>query len=90
MWQVSTRNFGFNAGTDNAIKEAAKLMLIGTKTVSLTYDYITNPFEIQLNTPWYETLGADANQIGQSSTILLEAVQRAKPIGVLLTHVMTA
>ena len=90
VWQVSTRNFGFNAGTDNAIKEAAKLMLIGTKTVSLTYDYITNPFEIQLNTPWYETLGADANQIGQSSTILLEAVQRAKPIGVLLTHVMTA
>lgn len=90
VWQVSTRNFGFNAGTDNAIKEAAKLMLIETKTVSLTYNYVTNPFQIQINTAWYETLGADVSQIGQSSTILLEAVQRAKPIGVVLTHVMTA
>lgn len=90
VWQVSTRNFGFNAGTDNAIKEAAKLMLIDTKTVSLTYNYVTNPFQIEINTAWYETLGADAGQIGQSSTILLEAVQRAKPIGVVLTHVMTA
>lgn len=90
VWQVSTRNFGFNAGTDNAIKEAAKLMLINTKTVSLTYNYVTNPFQIQINTAWYETLGADVSQVGQSSTILLEAVQRAKPIGVVLTHVMTA
>lgn len=89
-WQVSTRNFGFNAGTDNAIKEAAKLMLVGEKTVSLLYDYVTTPFEIEIRTPWYETLGADETKIGQSSSILLEAVQKAKPIGVLLTHVMTA
>lgn len=89
-WQVSTRNFGFNAGTDNAIKEAAKLMLIGTKTVSLSYDYVTNPFAVEIRTPWYETLGADVSQVGQSSSILLEAVQKAKPAGVLLTHVMTA
>lgn len=89
-WQVETRNFGFNAGTDSAIKEAAKLMLVGEKTVLLSYDYVNNPFEIEIQTPWYETLGADESQVGQSSSILLEAVQRAKPVGVVLTHVMTA
>lgn len=89
-WQVETRNFGFNAGTNNAIIEAAKLMLVGEKTVVLSYDYISNPFEIEIQTPWYETLGADESNIGESSDILLEAVQAAKPIGVLLTHVMTA
>lgn len=89
-WQVRTRSFGFNAGTNSAIIEAAKLMLVGEKTVSLSYDYITNPFEIEIQTPWYETLGADETQIGSASDILLEAVQRAKPIGVVLTHVMTA
>lgn len=89
-WQVETRNFGFNAGTNNAIIEAAKLMLVGDKTVSLSYNYVSNPFEIEIQTPWYETLGADESNIGDSSNILLEAVQAAKPIGVLLTHVMTA
>lgn len=89
-WQVSTRHFGFDAGTNEAIIEATKLMLTGDKTVSLVYDYIANPFEIEIQTPWYETLGADDTQIGQSSQLVLEAVQRAKPIGVLLTHVMTA
>ncbi len=89
-WQVSTGSFGFNAGTTSAIEDSVKLMLIGNKTVNLDYDYSTSPFEIEIQTPWYETIGADETKIGESSILVLEAVQRAKPIGVLLTHVMTA
>lgn len=89
-WQVRTRSFGFNAGTDYAIKEAAKLMLVGEKTIFLSYDYVSNPFQIEIQTPWYETIGADETQIGLSSDLIIEAVQRAKPVGVALTHIMTA
>lgn len=89
-WQVYTRAYGFSAGTNNALIEAAKLMLVGDQTVSLSYDYVTTPFEIEIQTPWYETLGADETQIGESSHLVIEAIQRAKPIGVLVTHVMTA
>lgn len=89
-WQISTGSFGFNAGTTSAIEDSVKLMLIGNKTVNLDYDYSTNPFEIEIQTPWYETLGADETKIGESSVLVMEAVQRAKPVGVLLTHVMTA
>ncbi len=88
-WQVSTRNFGFNAGTTEAIEEAAKLMLIGEKTVSLVYDYASEPFVIDIQTPWYETLGGDESLVGTSSQLVLEAAAKAKPIGVLLTHTMT-
>jgi hypothetical protein len=90
QWQVSTRNFGFNAGTTEAIEEAAKLMLVGEKTVSLSYDYTSQPFVIDIQTPWYETLGGDESLIGESSQLVLEAAAKAKPIGVLLTHTMTA
>jgi len=67
-WQVSTGSFGFNAGTTSAIEDSVKLMLIGNKTVNLDYDYSTNPFEIEIQTPWYETLGADETKIGESNT----------------------
>ena len=89
-WQVDTRAYGFSAGTNRALIDAAKLMLIGDQTVSLSYDYVAAPFEIEIQTPWYETLGADETQIGESSHLVIEAIQRAKPIGVLVTHVMTA
>jgi hypothetical protein len=89
QWQVETQSFGFKAGTTQAIEEAVKLMLVGDKTVSLIYDYSIHPFEITIETPWHETIGGDESMIGESSSLVLEAVQKAKPIGVKLTHVMT-
>lgn len=89
-WQLTTKNYGFNAGTTNSVIEAAKLMMIGEKTVTAIYDYVANPFEIELQTSWTETLGAEESQIGEPSPLLLEAVRRTKPLGVLLTHVLTA
>lgn len=89
-WQIDNGYYGINAGSDNALKESAKLMLIGTKTVSLEYDYSTSPFEINVVTRWDETLGGDVALIGQSSHLVLEAVSKARPLGVLVTHEMVA
>jgi hypothetical protein len=89
-WQIDNGYYGINAGTDTALMESAKLMLIGTKTVSLEYDYSTSPFEINILTRWDETLGADVSLIGQSSPLLLEAVAKARPLGVLVTHELVA
>ena len=65
-------------------------MLIGTKTVSLEYDYSTSPFEINILTRWDETFGGDEPLIGQSSPLVLEAISKARPLGVLVTHEMVA
>jgi len=89
-WQIDNGYYGINAGTDTAIKESAKLMLIGTKTVSLEYDYSTSPFEINVLTRWDETFGADVSLIGQSSDLVLEAIAKARPLGVLVTHELVA
>ena len=89
-WQIDNGYYGINAGSDNALKESAKLMLIGTKTVSLEYDYSTSPFEINVVTRWDETFGGDVSLIGQSSPLVLEAVAKARPLGVLVTHEMVA
>jgi hypothetical protein len=89
-WQVDNAYYGRNSGSKNALIEAAKLMLIGTKTVELEFDYAVNPFEITLTTIWNETIGADETLIGESSSVLLEAVNAAKPLGVKLSHVMLA
>lgn len=89
-WQIDNGYYGINAGSDDALIESAKLMLIGTKTVSLEYDYSTSPFEINVVTRWDETFGGDESSIGQSSPLVLEAVAKARPLGVLVTHEMVA
>jgi hypothetical protein len=88
-WQIDNAYYGRNSGSKNALINAAKLMLIGFKNVELEYDYAINPFEITLTTFWFETIGADETMIGNSSSVLLEAVNAAKPLGVKLSHIMT-
>jgi hypothetical protein len=89
-WQIDNGYYGINAGTDTALIESTKLMLTGTKTVSLEYDYSVSPFEINILTRWDETIGADESLIGESSNFVIEAVSKARPLGVLVTHEMVA
>jgi hypothetical protein len=89
-WQIDNGYYGINAGSDDALIESAKLMLVGTKTVSLEYDYSTSPFEINVVTRWDETFGGNESLIGQSSPLVLEAVSKARPLGVRVTHEMVA
>jgi hypothetical protein len=86
-WQLDTGYYGKNAGTLNALTEAAKLQLINTKTVYVTYDYDTAPYEINIQTKWSETIGAVGPEvIGQSSEIILESIEPARPLGTKITH----
>lgn len=89
-WQAETSYYGGFAGTLPAVREAAKQMLTGNKTITITYDYSTTPWVINLLTPWNETFGGDISLVGSPSDIVLEAVSYAKPLGVLVNHQMTA
>jgi hypothetical protein len=86
-WQLDTGYYGKNAGTLNALTEATKLQLINTKTVYVAYDYDAAPYEINIQTKWSETIGAIGPEvIGQSSEIILESIEPARPLGTKITH----
>jgi hypothetical protein len=88
-WQLEYGYYGKNAGTLPAVIEATKLMLIGTESASVSYNYDVEPFVIDLKTYWYETYGATgAEVIGESSDLVLEAIEPARPLGTLIRHEM--
>jgi hypothetical protein len=88
-WQMHTGYYGRNAGSLPAVVEAAKLMLIGTEYVNATYDYSQEPFVVNLQTYWYETFGAlGPENIGDSSQLVIEAVEQARPLGTAIRHEM--
>ena len=89
-WQAEYGYYGAYAGTLEGIKQGAKQVLSGTKTLTLNYDWDTDPWTIDLTTPWNETFGGSIGLIGQSSLLVLEAASYAKPIGFLIRHEMTA
>lgn len=88
-WQMEYGYYGRNAGTLPAIVGAANLMLIDNQSASVSYDYGNEPFVIDLQTHWYETIGALGPQdIGNSSQLVLEAISPARPLGTLIRHEM--
>ena len=88
-WQATTGYYGSFVGTLPAIREAAKQMLIGNKTISVNYDWEVAPWVINVSTPWNETYGGDLEGIGEQSDLVLEAISHARPLGVLVNHSMT-
>ncbi|MFZ9715947.1 MAG: hypothetical protein ACO3CH_00630 [Ilumatobacteraceae bacterium] len=89
-WQAETGYYGGFAGTLPAVREAAKQMLTGAKTLTIDYDYEAEPWVINITSPWNETFGGDETLVGEPSNLVLEAVSYAKPLGVLINHEMTA
>ncbi|NBR35785.1 MAG: hypothetical protein EBT80_00080 [Chitinophagales bacterium] len=89
-WQAETSYYGGFAGTLPAVREAAKQMLTGAKTLTIDYDYEVEPWVINLTSPWNQTFGGDETLVGEPSNLVLEAVSYAKPLGVLINHEMTA
>jgi hypothetical protein len=90
-WQLNYGYYGKNAGTLPAVQEAAKLMLTGNKELVTEYDFRSEPWVIHLYSPWDQTFGSIGEEvIGLSSILVLDAVSFAKPLGVLVTHEMTA
>lgn len=90
-WQLDYGYYGTNAGTLPAVIEAAKRQLVGDKSIYYNYDFETEPWVINLETEWFETYGATGEEeIGNSSKLILSAVEYARPLGVKITHTMTS
>lgn len=86
-WQIDTGYYGKNAGTTDSLIESAKLQLIDTQTVEVEYDYSSNPYQITLKTKWHETFGASGPEvIGTSSNIVLESIEKARPLATKVNH----
>ena len=84
-WQVETGYYGHNAGTVNAMREAIKRNLTGTKTVNYTLS--TN--QINFTTAQSETSGTVIGNVGTSNALIVALIEPARPLGMLVTHTMT-
>jgi hypothetical protein len=89
-WQLDYGYYGINSGTLPAVIEAAKRQLIGDQTLVVEYDFDQEPWVIHTFSEWFETYGAiGPEDIGSSSTLVLSAIDYARPLGVKVTHEMT-
>jgi hypothetical protein len=89
-WQLSNSHYGRSSGTRQAIIEAARQVLIktkngaqSTKSVGLTQQYLGDPFSLRIQTLTNETI--DSNS-GQSSNVVLQSANLAKPMGYSIVH----
>lgn len=87
-WQVASGYYGYAAGSIAAIREATKRVLGGTKTCTITKNYLSSPWKIRIQTKLSET--PDATTVGQSIDEILQLMEPARPLGVVLTHEIIA
>jgi hypothetical protein len=85
-WQVETGYYGHNAGTLEAMISAIKRLLTGAGVVN----YTVSANAIHFTTSWTETYGSVIGDIGSSSELLLQIVEPARPLGMIVTHELTA
>lgn len=83
-WQIASGYYGYAAGSSAAIREATKRVLGGTKTFILNKNYLSSPWRINIQTKLSET--PDAALVGESIGSILELMEPARPLGVVLTH----
>lgn len=84
-WQASTGYYGVNSGTKQAIIDAVKRVLTGTKTVG--YEVIS-PFDwtIKIETQQSETPDSALLSIGDTVLEILELVEPTRPLGFKVIH----
>lgn len=82
-WQVDTAFFGRKAGSLEALRETVKYALTGTKFTTVYRHYLGNPWHIKIYTKTAETPGGVE---GQSSQLILDLIQKAKPVGYEFFH----
>lgn len=87
QWQAANGYYGIKAGSIAAIEESVKRLMIGEKEVQITLQN-DGPFTVLVETPWEQTYGASEEKIGESLSVVEEAIDYAKPIGVKITHVL--
>lgn len=85
-WQVETGYYGHNAGTTNAMISAIQRNLTGNKQV----EYTMSANSIAFTTSQSETFGSVVGDIGTSNSVILSLLEPARPLGMIVTHTMTA
>jgi hypothetical protein len=85
-WQVETGYYGHNAGTVEAMVSAVGRSLTGDRTVNYTLSTNT----IAFTTKQSETFGTVVGDIGSSTPAVLSLVEPARPLGMIVTHTLTA
>lgn len=87
-WQARFGYYGMNAGSVAALREAVKRVMVEPKEVTISLQH-EGPFTVLIQTPWEQTYGASSEDVGSSSSVVKEAIFRAKPIGVKVIHELT-
>lgn len=85
-WQVETGYYGHNAGTVQAMTSAIQRNLTGAKQV----DYTLSGNTMAFTTKQSETFGTVAEDVGTSNSVILTLIEPARPLGMLVTHTLTA
>jgi hypothetical protein len=85
-WQVETGYYGHNAGTIQAMVSAIRRNLTGDEVVNYTLSTNT----IAFTTKQSETFGSVVGDIGASNSVVMSLIEPARPLGMIVTHTMTA
>lgn len=85
-WQVQTGYYGHNAGTIEAMTSAIQRNLTGSKVVN----YTIGLNQIDFTTSQAETFGTVVEDVGSSNSIILSLIEPARPLGMIVTHTLTA
>lgn len=87
-WQAEYGYYGMNAGSLAAVRESVKRVMVEPREVTIDLQH-DGPFTVLVQTPWEQTYGASEDDVGEASPVVLEAIERARPIGVKITHELT-
>ena len=85
-WQVETGYYGHNAGTLGSMIGAIQRNLTGAKVVN----YTMTQSSVAFTTSQAETFGTVPEDVGTSNSIILTLIEPARPLGMLVTHTLTA
>jgi hypothetical protein len=86
-WQVETGYYGHNAGTITAMISAIKRGLTGAGVVTFTYPSAN---AVHFVTSQAETYGSSVGDVGTSFNNILLLVEPARPLGMIVTHQLSA
>jgi hypothetical protein len=87
-WQLLYSYYGRAAGTRDAMVQAAKQVLTGTKGVGVIPNYLSDPWKIQIQTLQAETVYDSSNS--NISEDVLVSVEPTRPLGYQIYHAAVA
>lgn len=84
-WQVESGAYGHNAGTVTSMVSAIQRVLTGARNVN----YTVTANNIHFETSYLETQNAVLADVGNPSPLVLQIVEPARPLGMVITHELT-